>query len=205
MASSREVYELVWNRAAFLGAYVHYDRQLAFSGGDRKGFFHPNEETQQPKIHIACVRKRIGTTPKLNDKTPEEIVAELHTLAHETGHFLSWRHAWNGDGEARAALAEKRIAAVRFDEVFNETSKTTSEELPDQEFARIVNANIQRELTERQRELILAEEERAWTLGRELLVEFGYDGLAAYDTRATFALGGYRDQLGFDRSASGSP
>ncbi len=203
MANCREVYVAVWDRAESRGAFVHYDRFLPLQGDGRDGYFYPYEDEDEehkaePKIHIARARTS-GKRPKLDGVTDHRVVAELHTLTHETGHFLWWHRGWHDDAVARAEITEYRVAARLFDQVFEDTKRTpNATSLSDDDYTRMLAANMQRELTDEQRRLILVEEERAWTLGRELLVEFGYDGLEAYDTRAVDGVYGYRVKLGHE-------
>lgn len=204
MASSSDVYMAVWNQATSRGAYVHYDRSLH---DGRCGLFHPNEDVEppEPKIHISGVPGgggprpgapfRTGTTPRLNGMTETEIVTELCVLTHEVGHFLSWLSSRTGDNEARAANFEMRAALVRRDEIFSALEKAMPE-APEDEFRRLVNTKLQLELTDAQRRLIIKEEKRAWTLGRELLVQLGLTELEAYETAREVKLRTYREELG---------
>lgn len=203
MANTRDVYIAVWERAVSLGARVQYNRFLVLQGEGRLGYFYPHEDPHEdheadPEINIARARTSLRK-PKLDGLTDDDVVAELHTLAHETGHFLSWHRGWHGDRAARAEMIEYREAARLFDQVFKDTQRTPdAQRLSDVEYTRVLAANMQRKLTAEQQRLILAEEERAWRLGRELLVEFDFDGLGAYDARAVDADYGYRVKLGHE-------
>lgn len=82
MASCRDIYVLVWNRAVTLGAHVEYDRHLYFLvPKGSKGLFNPNEtetHTAAPTILIGSLR--MGTAPKHDHLSDDEVASGIDPL-----------------------------------------------------------------------------------------------------------------------------
>ena len=121
-----------------------------------------------PTIRIERHRSELhGFSEPVWSPTTAQVQDAFFTLAHEFGHFLSWRAdkaKWN-----LVHAAHVRRRALMYAE------QPVLDGLPIDE-----------------RRIILDEEERAWELGREYVPE---DCHPAYDLKAQERLDGYRQEL----------
>lgn len=112
-------YEKLWRLAEALGATVLYHGMIE----DGEGWFDPNPHGRSeacPTIHIGrryyedTRNPTRGRNAGGRDKLPPpDILRETITLAHECGHFLSWkertpREEWEAYASALAAWDEAR-------------------------------------------------------------------------------------------------
>jgi len=189
------IYENLWTHAERLGAKVHYTGM----GEEGAGSFHPNPwDRCEPSPAIEIVRRYYETIDRPTRERnasgrqslpPPDLLCETVTLAHECGHFLSWR----GRTPRDECDAYYRAARLR-DEAWARVEEGSSiDDYNDQ-----LRAVAQDALTEEQLQLILAEEERAWTFGRELLLDLGFDKLDYYDERARKGVYYHRCRLGME-------
>ena len=110
-----------------------------------------------------------------------------------------WKRGWDGDSNARAERVEYAEAAKHFDEVDRAVRREHGGTgLSNAEFTRRLAATMQRDLTDRERKLILDEETRAWQLGRELLAASGWTDDATYEERARVGVYNYRVRMGIE-------
>jgi hypothetical protein len=126
---------------------------------------------------------------------------DLYTLAHEFGHYLSWRRSRPADDtttpnaesaawRAYFAAAKKRDAAwqcvdARFPNGADEDMYTSA----------LRDAALRRELSDEEKRLILAEETRAWEYGREALADAGWTEFAEYDELTAAGLHNHRYRM----------
>jgi hypothetical protein len=190
-----EMYSTLWLIAERLGAAVVYHGMMA----DGEGGFHPDPiETGQdaPTIFIgrpyyqepSCEPSRLRNAGGRAQPAPD-LPAELVTLPHECGHFLSWkertpRESWLAYFDAVGARDRAWSGVVGSDDV--------------QQFNDRLRATAQAALTPEQLNRILVEKEFAWVLGRELLEAVGFDDFAYYAERARKGLHFHRYRLGLD-------
>ena len=188
------VYERLWRNAEARGVTINYDG-LADDGS---GMFHPDPADRgeiRPTITIGrpyCEhddQPSCGRNPGGASLPPPDILYETVTLAHEIGHFLSWKERTpRSDWEAYFDAARKRDVAQ--DAVPESGSK--------EEFNSSLRVAAQSALAEHEIGLILAEEERAWTIGRELLADLGFDRWDYYAERERRGIHHHRYRLGLD-------
>ena len=136
-------------------------------------------------------RGRNAGAPK--DLPPPDLLYELVTLAHEFGHFESWRHR------------TPREQWLKYDAVTERRGRTTREVRAGArergELGRVdelLRAALQQELNDAECAMILEEEALAWSIGREVLAECGFADWTAYDDRERLRLHNHRYRLGLD-------
>lgn len=187
------IYERVWRETEEAGAYVVY-RGMGNTGGEA-GWFDPrfDEETGEPSPEVAVFRPFAGPNSSPSPDRipgaplpPPDLEAELHTLAHEAGHFESFRT--RGD-DWRAYYA----AAIARDQVIARV-----EPEPSVDFALRARAAVRAQLTEAHRMLIVGEEQTAWDFGRELLRAAGLKDFSRYEESARRGVHFHRHRLGLD-------
>jgi hypothetical protein len=156
---------------------------------DRSGVFLPYE-TGGPTITISRPRCDLHGNFPDHDWTPTEPQAQdaLFTLAHEYGHFLSWRADEASWKLVHDALVRRhQLRTWEEPGMSTENRKILFDSFPAETQRLIVDG-----LSAEDRKLILDEEERAWALGREHVPE----GLrSAYDEHGRQKLNGYREGL----------
>jgi len=180
------IYAALWRRAQDEGAIVRYE---GTSDNGEAGWFHP---TRFPRPTIVVVRPYYmepDDEPHRSSNAPSHLPQpciddELITLAHEYVHFRS--HAgkterveyerYDSAVKQRDAILEKADAAV--------PSGFTAQQRWDR-----LRAAIGEELDERDRQRIVDEEQRAWDIGREALVELGHSDFTRYDERVRQGIG----------------
>lgn len=185
------VCDQIWKRAQSEGAVVMYRGRLHNGAA---GYFHSREdEGQVPLIVLlhpyyidahSASRNRINGT-KLTD---DEMQKELEVLAHEYGHFQSWNRA-------RAAGSGERLRWEAYNAVVRKLDAIVDSEgapIPAEELRK----KCQTILSDKDRELILDEETRAWRHGREALESLDYHELSHYDSHAETGIQIYRYRLG---------
>jgi hypothetical protein len=162
----------LWTRAKADGLQaILYRGALSSREAMLEGFFHPfpnRKGVPKPKIWLFC-----RNVPHPHDQphtTDPNLRKTVVTLAHETGHFLSWRLASSG---ATAAWHAYFAAACQRDE---DPTKLAAE----------------------QKHLIMAEEERAWDLGRPLLIDAGFGEWSAFDEARDTGLRNHRILMGLE-------
>jgi hypothetical protein len=194
MSDTFDIYVALWRRAEQLGARVRYDGSLA----DGEGSFHPNpngEAEPRPTIDLGRPYYREIDQPSRlrNDGgyalPAPDLADEVVTLAHECGHFLSWkdrtpRQVWNAYLQATVGRDEV-WDAVREDGSLSDESER-------------IRAASKRSLAVEDMTLILEEEQRAWTIGGELLEQVGFTDFASYARRERLGLHFHRYRLGLD-------
>jgi hypothetical protein len=195
MADVFDLYRALWRRLEERGCRIVYDGFLE----DGSGHFHPHpHETGQDSPTIAIGRPYYAAEGEWPNRhrnpggralPPPDLLSELVTLAHEAGHFLSWnertpRNAW----QRYFGVAKKR------DQIVAEVPKDGSID----EYNDRLRAAVQSSLSAEQIELILAEEELAWRIGRELLERLGFDDFEYYEARTHKGLHNHRYRLGLD-------
>jgi hypothetical protein len=193
MADVFEVYRALWQSAEQLGATVRYDSELE----DGAGSFHPdpwNRGESFPRITIGRPYHEEVDRPTRNRNTggrealpPPDLLRETITLAHEFGHFLSWKRSpdeWNAYFEA----------AKTRDEAWSQVPRDGSVG----EYNNQLRTAAQSRLTRDQMGRIVAEEERAWAIGRGLLADLGFEDLELYAEHERRGLHFHRYRLGID-------
>jgi hypothetical protein len=171
-------YAALWRRVPVDDLYIHYEAHLPRGAA---GCF----DHDPPEIGIArpyYVEPYDEPSMERSDGTPVNLAAEMLTLAHEYGHFLSF----SGGTPADAWQAYYRAASHR-DEVFDA--------LPDGTSAEDCRREVTKALSDEERNLIVAEETLAWVLGREFVPE---RLLAEYERRARLGVHNHKYRLGID-------
>ena len=120
--------------------------------------------------------------------SPSRIRREVVVLAHELGHFLSSERA-SADEYAQCHEAE-----VQRDEICDAVPR----EGRAPSYIKALGVAVQARLDSKQIELILAEEQRAWDFGRELVVEFWPEAQEHYEAEEKEGLLGHRRRLGIE-------
>lgn len=187
-AELRKFYEALWRKAQSEGIWLRYEylRLSAFTldvGGwfeiptspYRENSHGLDENTvrafiergERPQIHIVRDAKVPPESVVDTGHEPESAVANLPEELHTLAH--EYGHAVSAH---RGNRTPELIAATS-----------------------IENAKWQTDLSEAQRALIFAEEERAWAYGWEALAGLGYRDREAYDKRREESLGHYRARL----------
>lgn len=187
-----QIYVALWRRAEELGTRVQYDGSM-----EPGGAFNPDPHDRgedDPLISITRPHYKEFDVPSrdLNDGgqhlAPPDIIYETITLAHEFGHFLSWK-----ERTPRDAYEAYLVALV--------TRSRAWEAVPEHDHAAYhdaIRAAARAALTTEQLALIVAEEERAWAIGREALEELGFVRLDLFDERARHGVHVHRYRMGLD-------
>ena len=111
------------------------------------------------------------------------------TLAHELGHFLSWK-----ERTQRESWLVYFAAVKARDQAWSEVSCSGNLE----QYNQALRAAAQATMTSAQFSHILDEEDLAWVLGRELLETVGFDDFGYYAERKRKGLHFHRYRLGLD-------
>lgn len=194
-----QVYEALWHQAEAEGARVRYDGLTHLDG-----WFHPDpygRGEERPTIAIrrrnherARVPSRFLNAGAPSDAAQPDLRAELVTLAHEYGHFASWK-----ERTARATWQLYYQAARRRDAAWGAVDVDTVAGEGDSEYNERLRSAAREVLTKEQVDLILSEEERAWAFGREALVALGFVDLQSYEEARSRGIRNHRYRLGLDR------
>ncbi|MBL8915602.1 MAG: hypothetical protein JNM17_33195 [Archangium sp.] len=185
------IYEKLWRATSAAGAFVVY-RGVGDVAGEA-GWFEPrlDDETGVPDPEVAVFRRPApdpNSEPTFDrDGSPVsaiELETELHVLAHEAGHF----HSFRTRGEAWRAY---HAAAIARDQVVVAPE-------PAADFALRARAALSAQLTEKQKLLIVSEEQLAWDFGRELLRDAGLQDFSRYDESTRRGVHFHRYRLGLD-------
>jgi hypothetical protein len=176
-----ERYVALWRQIESEGVRLLYDG-LIFAHGIEGLFIHEGRcEPTRPEIWISRPTYKQPRNQPLDvhgDGTPAPIEKELLTLAHEYGHFLSWKgRATDGRWDAY------RAAALRRDDIAVGAG-------PDG-----VRVAWSAAMSEADKTLILDEETLAWKLGRPSIPDELH---AEYDEKTRLSLHFYRYRMGFD-------
>jgi hypothetical protein len=203
-----ETYVKLWRRAESGGASVQYYTWVHFAPPRLKadptgasGWFRSNVETEhegsQPTIEIYRLECGDEIWTPCRTRGPEgvnlpapDIGAELITLAHEYGHFRSFRGA-------RAEWELYNAAAERRGQIMSRVDKATHDLGARERDGRMRQA-VLAGLDDDARDRVIREESSAWRTGREVLVEFGWVDFALYDDRERRGLHAHRYRLGID-------
>ncbi len=163
-------YVALWKRAQAAGIHVHYN---GIANNPRSGGFHPRDGAtdggRRPMIEIVRPYYETHDEPTQGRNTggahlpPPDLLEELITLAHEFGHFLSWKQ-----GNRTRPYVD---ATTHIERYFD------GEDLP--------------RLAEEQIQLVRDEERRAWTFGEEELRELGFADWDAFCSHKRDALDQY--------------
>lgn len=201
MATVQEAYRAVWADMQSRGATVQYQGMYP----SHLGFFSPGE----PKVGSGAARPSINIyrqgygarTPMFDEISADLIERELWTLGHECGHFLWWKRGWDGDVAARDERTAYFAAFAHYEALEKGLAAEVGRTLDDAEYTRRLGATMRDGLSFGERDLILAEEQRAWDLGRELLGAHGAeaDVLTRFDAKAIVGVNHYFVRLGVIR------
>lgn len=172
-------YEALWRRTPVEDLYIHYEGWAP--AGESGYFHHEGQGNGNPKIVIIRPHYTEFDEPTMerNDGKHVDLAAEMITLAHEYGHFLSF-----SGSTPRETWAAYYRAALHRDQVHDA--------LPDG--ASIPEA-LGQALSAEERDLIVAEETTAWELGRQFIPQ---QLLPEYERRARHGVHCHRYLLGLD-------
>jgi hypothetical protein len=169
-------YERLWRRIQADGVSVHYNGLATDEGGH---FQHDGcGDLKEPEIQIT---RSFYSPPSdepsefLNNGEPSDIENELFTLAHEYGHFLSWKRATNLE-----LWCKYHDAILHRGRLWEGGANRDS---------------VCRALSADEKQLIVEEETLAWKLGRPFIPDEWY---AAYDEKARRGVHNHRYRLGLD-------
>jgi hypothetical protein len=173
MTTNKDIYRAIWQRAENQGVRVEYRGETPAC---EAGYFHPTNVNGTGPVIVMFRPYYAGPADKPSferlseprELSDDDVVRELCTLAHEFGHFESWRSS--GDWS-------EYLAAV-------------------------VAREDGRALSERERTLIIEEEERAWRLGREVLGALGFQDWEHFEACERAGLAEHRRRMAIspDRS-----
>ncbi len=189
------IYEQLWRRAQAEGARVKY---IGWRPGNHAGYFDAVDYTRPVIALTRPYYKSPSTEPTRESNAPEEVpqpdlLEELLTLAHEYGHFRSWAgRTERAEHELYYAVTTRRGAAT------DEATAQMPEGLDVTEQNNRLRAALQAALNDDDRGRIMREEALAWEVGREVLVELGFDDLTRYDERTRTGLHFHRYRLGME-------
>lgn len=188
------IYAKLWELAEERGARVLYDGSMP----DGEGWFHPDPYDSGrpfPLIRIGRSYPEEARGPKRernasgrNKLPPPDLLYETITLAHECGHFLSWKDTPEEKYEAYTSALLVRHEAWK---------SIPEDDSIDAYWEKVRNA-ARGALDDEQVTLILEEEQRAWTIGHELLVSLGFEKLDLYAERERMGLHFHRYRMGID-------
>lgn len=172
-------YEALWRRTPVEELYIHYE---GWSLGGESGYFH-HEGQGNGNAKIVIVRPHYTAfdepTMDRNDGKHVDLAAEMITLAHEYGHFLSF----SGSTPRETWDAYYRVALHR-DQVHD--ALATGASIPEA---------LGEALSAEEQQLILTEETTAWDLGRQFIPERLQP---EYERRARHGVHCHRYLLGLD-------
>lgn len=178
-------YAALWRRLPAEALWVHY---YGGSARGESGYFQHDGQGcfKRPEIGILRPFHIDEDEPSMarSDGHLVDLKAEMCTLAHEYGHYLSWadeasRETWRSYQRA-AVLRDQLLDAMTGAHCFNVLTHRD---------------RLRRRLPGQAKRLIVAEETRAWELGRDLIPE----GLRAeYDDDAVHGVHCHRYRLGID-------
>jgi hypothetical protein len=175
------VYAALWGRLPVEDLWIHY---VGPTPRGEAGYFQHDGQGGFKRPEIGVLRSHFvepDDEPSMlrSNGVRVNLVTEMFTLAHEFGHYLSYAgvtppetwHAYH-----RAVVHRDELG----DAIDNELSRRD---------------RLRKRLSGRERRLIVAEETRAWALGREFIPE---PVLAAYERRARQGVHFHRYRLGID-------
>jgi hypothetical protein len=194
MADVFQTYVTLWRKAEGLGATVRYDGDLS----DGAGWFHPDPSGTGDDSPLIAIGRPYYQEPSFEPSQlraegsqalpAPDLLAETVTLAHELGHFLSWKEHTSRD---RWLVYFDAVKAR--DRAWSEVSYPGSVDQFNE-----MGAAAQAGMTPAQLSHILEEEELAWVLGRGLLAALGFDAFDYYAKRMRKGLHYHRYRLGLD-------
>ena len=186
------IYVALWERAQEQGASVHYEDGP--EDGGLNGYFESNRHEASSRPEIVIVRH--SCIPPLDEPRREsaaamqpDILNELITLSHEYGHFSSFRTTptWAAYEDASARM-QSVVREIDFAAIINGQSMDVRIEL--------LRRALQERLAAAERQLILEEEQRAWTIAQETLSRMGYDDWPRFLARQERGLHFHSSRLG---------
>ena len=189
------IYRALWERAEKQGALIRYNGLMADGEGSfypapgRNGIATPTIEIGRPyydRIDAPSQSRNASGQEKL---PAPDLLCETATLAHEVGHFLSWKERTSPD-EYKEYFNAAKVRDMAWDGV---PSTDDVDAYNDG-----IRAAAQSVLTSQQIERILAEEQLAWDIGREVLVDLGFDEWTYYARRESDGLYFHRYRLGVE-------
>lgn len=191
-----EVYEALWRRAEKEGVWVHYD---GWDGHGMAGYFAPrDDEDLSPMIAITRPYYIEIDEPSPHSNAPPpfaqpDIEEELITLAHEYGHFCSFRgRTPRPEWDAYNAITRRRSLLEQ------NLREEAADGLSDRDANDWYRAALGERLGEATCAAIMREEALAWQVGREVLAELGVVDFTVYDERRRRGLHLHRYRLGLE-------
>lgn len=193
------VYEALWRRAEAEGASVRFG-VLAYGAA---GYFQPPNKDNGPfkpliSIHRPYYQEGQQPSRSRNLGAPAvmpapDILAELVTLAHEYGHLMSWK------GRTRPEeWGLYHAVAIKRDVAWNAAARALPKELECLEWNNRMRDAMWTALSEDDRSRIVAEEEFAWAIAREVLEELGFGDWRMFNERCAREVHNHRYRLGLD-------
>jgi len=115
MRDAAEMLRTVWDRAKAEGVeYIVYRGAISPREARLAGFFHPNpHERKKPSPQIWLFSSTVPTPNNEPQVTGPYVFDVLVTLAHETGHFLSWKASDCGNSDVWQAYFAAAIQRGR--------------------------------------------------------------------------------------------
>ena len=188
-----EIYVALWRQAEELGARVRYDGLMESAGTFAPDPYGRGEDDPLIAIRRTHYKEIDVPSRERNDGgrhlPSPDIVGETITLAHECGHFLSWK-----ERTPRNVWAEYTVALGIRHEAWEAVANTGTTA----EFNDAIRAAAQAALNTEHLALIIAEEERAWVIGRVLLERLGFIHFGLFDERARHGVHAHRYRMGLD-------
>jgi len=197
------IYEKLWHMGQDDGAYVHYEEwqpKGEMSEGRNGHFDAKTDETPSAKPEIVIGRDSYLAKDRPDRgcngaslPTPPNLFEELITLAHEFGHYRSFREdriRWERYASANFLITWISYRFVGVDLFL---------EVPISKDGTSLRQAVYQGLDEQNRNRILDEEMRAWRIGRKILAQLGLIDFARYNEREQSGLQTHRRRLGMDR------
>jgi hypothetical protein len=180
------LYVALWRRLPTDELWVHYG-----PGSSRReaGYFQHDGQGGFKRPEIVIVRAYYAEPedePSMvrSNGRPVDLVAEMCTLAHEYGHYLSFSGATSLD-----RWREYHRAVLHVDELLDKmTARHCYNPLTHRD-------RLRRRLSGREKALIVAEETIAWQLGRQFVPEPLHED---YDRRAPHGVHCHKFRMGLD-------
>jgi len=156
-------YVHLWRRIAKRGVWVHYGMHFDGSAGwfqqDGQGLY----KLPEISLHRVPVPENEEEPHEtLTDGTPAHIAAELMTLAHEFGHFLSWKATDETTWLVYRLLLDRMAAIQDAINALRESELSSTGDAFNERYRR----TLAEQLSDEERTLVLDEEKNAWRLGR---------------------------------------
>lgn len=184
-----EIYSSLWDWVerlsrqppSTLAIYVY--EQRTESGAS---FFDPEGKDGGPEL---CIHNPGRDSRSVRPVDDARVLTKLVTLSHEVGHATSW-HTNADDAWPDYSAASTHYIQVRTMLALQRFGIECTEPM------RVAAAAVVAELTERERDVIWREENRAWEIGERLLRERGFGDWEAFEERRAPQLRSYAIMLG---------